>query len=194
MRSIQEIQKEKPEELEERLKWIMQRIPPRYASVDLNLCDERIKVWAYGPKKSKGLYLYGPVGTGKTFAAYSIFKTILANGITAKIGNSASILQDIRDDFKYGSRDAYYRSKFDEWIDYTGVLIVDDLGSEKPTDWVLETFYTLINTRYEHMRPTIFTSNYSIEEMASRLGDRIASRIVEMCEVMKLDGNDRRLS
>lgn len=194
MKSIKQLQQENSEKVESRIKYADEKLPPRFKHVDLDQCVDSVTKWAYGKKDGKGLYLWGPVGTGKTYAAYALHKTILANGFTSKIGNSAGILQDIRDDFRYASRDPYYRNKFDDWVEYTGVLIIDDLGAEKPSEWALETFYTMINTRYENKRITIFTSNYSVEEIAGRLGDRIASRMVEMCEVIKLDGNDRRLT
>lgn len=169
-------------------------IPPRYQGVDIDRCDQRIRKWAYGPREKQSLYLWGPVGTGKTYAAYATYKLARANYNDAMIANSTMILQDIKDDFTYKANDPYYRSKFDLWVDYPGILFIDDIGSEKPTEWVLETFYTLINTRYEKNLPTIFTSNLSLEGVAERLGDRIASRIMEMSEIIKLDGEDRRLS
>lgn len=179
---------------DERIALILEKIPERYKSVDIEQVDEKIRSWLFGEHKDgKGLYLYGPVGTGKTHAAYAMYRILMENRIHSRIVNSAAMLQDIKDDFKYGARDPYYQSKFDSWVDMKGVLIIDDLGAEKITDWTLETFYTLINTRYEHKRFTIFTSNYNVEEIAGRLGDRIASRIVEMCDVMKLDGKDKRV-
>lgn len=179
---------------EERIAFIEGKIPPRYKDVDIEAVDPKIREWTFGPHKDgKGLYLYGPTGTGKTHAAYAIYRILMENRVASRIVNSAVMLQDIKDDFKYGAKDPYYQSKFDSWVDFNGVLLIDDLGAEKITDWVLETFYTLINTRYENKRTTILTSNYNVEEIAARLGDRIASRMVEMCDVMKLDGNDRRL-
>lgn len=180
---------------DEREKSITDAIPFRFKEADLEKCHALVKDWAYQTGREKrGLYLYGPVGTGKTYAAYAIYRLARQNGNGALIANSTMILQDIKDDFTNKANDPYYRSKFDAWVTYKGALIIDDIGSEKPTEWVLETFYTLINARYEENLPTIFTSNLTIEELAGRLGDRIASRIVEMCEVKKLDGIDRRLS
>lgn len=169
-------------------------VPPIYESADIDKCPKDIKKWIQGDRNKKGLYMWGPVGTGKTYSAYAMYKMIRANRIPVKISNSTSLLNEIRDDFTYSSRDQFYRRKFDAWMDHEGVMIIDDIGSEKPTEWALQTFYSLINKRYEQNLPTIFTSNYSIEEIADRLGDRIASRIVEMCEIKKIDGEDRRLT
>lgn len=180
---------------DERAMEIVSLLPSRFKDADIEAVEEKVKEWLFGEKpEKKGLYLFGPVGTGKTFAAYAIYRTLKENGKGVKIGNAAKILTDIKDDFKYGSRDPYYASKFDAWVDFTGIMIIDDIGAEKPTEWALETFYQLINERYENMRPTIFTSNLTVEEIAGRMGDRIASRIAEMCTIMKLDGEDRRLN
>lgn len=193
MKTIKEIEKAGTLSEESRA-FIMSRIPARYQEVDIDQCRDEVKAWIFGKKEKKGLYMWGPVGTGKTYSAYAIYKLIAWNGVRARVTNSTALLNDIRDDFTASaSRDSYYQSKFDAWVDFKGVLIIDDIGSEKPTEWALQTFYSLINTRYEADLPTIFTSNHSIEELAGRLGDRIASRIVEMCDVKKIDGADRRI-
>lgn len=72
-------------------------------------------------------------------------------------------------------------------------LFLDDLGVEKMTDFVYECFYQIIDFRHDHELPTFITSNYSIKQIAEKLGDRITSRIVGMCKIIKLDGEDKRL-
>ena len=79
-------------------------------------------------------------------------------------------------------------------MDFKGLLFIDDIGAEKMTEWVAETFYLILNYRYNEMLPTIFTSNLSPSELAERIGDRIVSRIIGSSDVIKLDGEDRRLS
>ena len=78
---------------------------------------------------------------------------------------------------------------------YSGVpfLVLDDLGVEKTSDWALQTLYIIINNRYSKCLQTVITSNFTIEEIGEKLGDRIASRIAGMCKIMKLTGKDRRL-
>ena len=65
---------------------------------------------------------------------------------------------------------------------------------KKPTDWVCEIIFRLINNRYEKMLTTIITSNFDLNQISDRLNDRIASRIAEMCIVKKMIGPDRRLA
>jgi DNA replication protein DnaC len=73
-------------------------------------------------------------------------------------------------------------------------LIIDDIGVEKATDFVLNVFYVIINRRYlSSSTVTIFTSNLSLDEIKEQLSERISSRIAEMCSMIKLGGRDRRI-
>ena len=73
------------------------------------------------------------------------------------------------------------------------VLLIDDVGAEKITDWSRQMFYTLIDRRYVNMRPTIITSNLNMNEFAEKFDDRVASRIADKGEVITLKGKDRRI-
>lgn len=85
-----------------------------------------------------------------------------------------------------------------------GLLILDDLGKEKASEWVVELIYSVINTRYEDVRPVIITSNYTMEELIAHMtiseddvtASAIVSRIYEMCggAPVTLQGGDRRLN
>lgn len=68
------------------------------------------------------------------------------------------------------------------------LLILDDLGTKKCTDWVLDTLYLIINNRYEGLKKTIITSNLTLKQLAKNFGDdRITSRIERMCEIIIKD-------
>jgi DNA replication protein DnaC len=80
------------------------------------------------------------------------------------------------------------------------LLILDDLGAEKPSEWVEETMNLIVNTRYNERRPTIFTTNYEdvpddgeIDALKARVGFRLHSRLHEMCEFLEYDGGDFRM-
>lgn len=168
-------------------------IPLRYEKVEYTDVPENVKSkFDVIRETRKGLYIHGPVGTGKTHIAYSIKKhwdEVSRYG--ALFWNTTELLTEIREDF---DRPNIEKSRVEERLmDFKGLLIFDDIGSEKPTEWVLEKFYLVVNKRYNDMRPIIFTSNLSIPQLAERLGDRIASRLVEMCDIIKLEGEDRRL-
>ena len=79
------------------------------------------------------------------------------------------------------------------------VLVLDELGAAKPTDWVRDTMMQIINTRYNEKRITIFTTNYrdtaaneKSETLEDRIGTRIRSRLYEMCKTVQIDGEDYR--
>jgi DNA replication protein DnaC len=169
----------------------MSKIPPRYESAIFEDVPEAIKE-AYSNLSDKGIYIHGSVGTGKTHIAYALLKKTRADGRSAMFWNTTEMMRDIRRDL---DRDSYDKTHTDSFLmDFKGVLFLDDIGSEKMTDWVAETFYLIINRRYNYILPTVFTSNFSIAELADRIGDRTVSRIVEMCKVIPLNGDDRRLS
>ena len=73
------------------------------------------------------------------------------------------------------------------------LLIIDDIGVEKITDWSRQVFYTLIDRRYRNMKQTIITSNLYLDEISKNIDDRIVSRLIEMGKIIKLDGQDQRL-
>ena len=142
----------------------------------------------------KGIYIWGQSGSGKTHIAYAIANYLPnrdKNRIKVIVKNVPELLKSIRDDYNRQNQDKEWT--MDKIIENRDLLILDDIGSEKITDWVEETFYLLINKKYEEMIPIIFTSNYSIEELSTRLSDRIISRIVGSCDIINLKGNDRRI-
>ncbi|MFB9399100.1 ATP-binding protein [Streptomyces echinatus] len=71
-------------------------------------------------------------------------------------------------------------------------LLQDDLGAAKTSEWTEELTYRLINHRYEHLRPTLITSNLTTDALRAALGDRVSSRLAQMTERVTLDGGDRR--
>ena len=83
--------------------------------------------------------------------------------------------------------------KAEEVANSFGVLIIDDLGANKATEWVRQITYYIINEREQRMLPIVITSNFSLEEIAEQIDSRISSRIAGMCKSIKLSGKDRRL-
>jgi len=147
------------------------------------------------------LYLIGPRGTGKTHMAAAIIREIVLDRTPkqrrATIKNIKwisvpDLLLEIRATFRDGSE----RSEMEIIEEYSDcrILVLDDLGAEKTSEWSLQTLYTIIDRRYREERQTIITSNLSLDELAAQVDDRIASRLSELCRVVVLAGADRRVS
>lgn len=134
------------------------------------------------------LLLLGPTGVGKTFQAYGAIRDLAVTGIRARwvAASAADIYAALRPRHQVDSETEFQR--------FAGadVLLVDDLGAAKASDWTEEVNYRLINHRYENEKPTLITSNVTPAQLGHALGDRVGSRLSEMCQRVVLKGGDRR--
>lgn len=141
----------------------------------------------------RGIYMHGAIGCGKTHAAWALAQQWEENGGRHPLfWNVSELIRSIKKDF---DKHPYDREKEEEYImEHRGLLFLDDLGAERATDFVADTLYLIVNRRYEERLPVIVTSNMDIGELSDRVGDRIASRIAGMCDVVEMKGEDRRLA
>jgi len=137
-----------------------------------------------------GIMLVGPVGTGKTHLAIAILQELIKKGHAGAYVTVPELLDEIRDSISSEVRGG--SAKLMQLVKTIPVLVLDDLGTEKATEWVRERLYVIINARYEDMKPTIITTNCGIEELQERIGERTVSRLWEMCKGVVLEGEDRR--
>ncbi|MFE3138948.1 ATP-binding protein [Streptomyces scopuliridis] len=175
------------------------RIPARYRRA---LADQpQITTWAdqiaragrpgpTGPGIAEGpsLLIAGPTGTGKTYQAYGAVRALLTRGVRLRweATTSADLHARLRPRASHdGERELQTLSR-------SPLLLLDDLGAAKTSEWTEELTYRLINHRYEHMLPTLITTNLPTAELRIALGDRVASRLAEMTERVVLTGPDRR--
>jgi DNA replication protein DnaC len=130
----------------------------------------------------------GPVGTGKTHQAYGALRDLALSGVICKWRaiTEATLLRRMRP-----RADSNAATEFDTLVD-AHVLLLDDLGTEKRSEWNEAILLDLINTRYEHIRPTIITSNVKQRDFTDTFGPRITSRLAEMAQIITLVGDDRR--
>jgi DNA replication protein DnaC len=139
--------------------------------------------------RGHGLWLMGPVGTGKTTLAMLVSRAALSAGRSVAIYSLPRLLDEIRD--TYATAGSYI--EFIDRLTSVDLLHVDDLGAERKTEWVTEELYTIVNTRYEDRRSMLLTTNLlDPEQLCAQIGERTVSRLTEMCDELTLHGHDRR--
>jgi DNA replication protein DnaC len=169
-------------------------------------------VQEFDPRDGKGLLLVGGIGTGKTHLAVGIFKELIADrGSACLFCDYRELLKQIQNSYNdsvQATELQVLRPVFE-----AEVLLLDELGAVKPSEWVWDTVSLILNTRYNDNRTTIITTNFADEPAASvsrslsmsqaraaareetlgdRIGERMRSRLHEMCRIVRMDGPDFR--
>lgn len=149
--------------------------------------------------EKKGLILVGNNGVGKTYLACSIANKLIENGIPVIYGTLINLLAELRN--SYDTDNNISEMEIIKLYENVDLLIIDDLGKEKPSEWGLEKLFTIINSRYEKNLPVIITTNYNQKSLVERLSlngeietaKSIISRLYEMCYLVKIDDIDHRI-
>lgn len=160
------------------------------------------------------IFVYGPRGTGKTHYLCAVMKEFLIQKIEIEYEDpegDALLYGKIRAVesppaiflpvpelmllFKqsYSSHRHETETEILDRLAARELLVLDDLGAERVSDWSIQMLYLLIDRRYRRMKKTLISSNLSPAEIAEKLDDRIASRLSEMCEMVRFEGEDRRM-
>jgi DNA replication protein DnaC len=204
------------------------RIPKRYEHCELSNYDfegphahlmrprmAACKFVEEYPLENTGLLLIGSIGVGKTHLAVGIIKELITSkGVGCLFYDYRELLKEIQN--------SYNRSVNVTELDVlrpvfeTEVLVLDELGAVRPTDWVWDTVSLILNSRYNDNRTTIITTNYpdapererrgnlrptqseaaqhamAQETLGDRIGERMRSRLHEMCRIVKMEGADFR--
>jgi len=169
-------------------------------------------VQEFDPRDGAGLLLIGGIGTGKTHLAVGILKELIAaRGSACLFCDYRELLKQIQNSYNdsvQATELQVLRPVFE-----AEVLLLDELGAVKPSEWVWDTVSLILNTRYNDNRTTIITTNFADEPagnvtrssslssartaareetLGDRIGERMRSRLQEMCRIVKMDGPDFR--
>lgn len=182
------------------------RLPPRYIGKTLSDytedSDNAAAVnWARtAVTENQGAFLFGERGTGKTFLASIVAQEFIRKGKASIFVKVPALLSEIR--MTYNGTSQTNETQLLEEISSVAVLILDDLGMEKPTRFAGTTICNIIDARYDNELPTIITSNYPIEKIRrdfdnatdgeSYNGSRLVDRLQEMCKPILFKGKSRR--
>ncbi len=207
----------------EGLKKLLQKaaIPPRYFDrgfeeffFERNSLQERAQLRAIDyvedfPNVPRGLLFAGPCGVGKTHLSVAILKTLIQEKhVHGQFVDEAELLRRLQ--YSYGPNSPETEREVMIPLSEVELLVWDDLGTGRPTDWVRETIRTVLNHRYTYNKQTILSTNWPLKPqanpspglrsrteslqntLAERIGQRLFSRIMEMCEIIEMDGPDAR--
>ena len=186
-------------------KWVMENasevlkgmgVPSAYQSCSFKTFEAKTKEQCQALRLSKewvtstthGLFLCGRCGTGKTHLAIGALLAMRARCFTGQFVSALEVLLKCRNSFRSGDGpeellDGYSR---------TSVLLLDDLGAEKPTEFSREILSLIVDRAYREESNLIVTSNFDFEGLAKRIDDRTADRLVEICQAVKLSGASYR--
>ena len=139
-----------------------------------------------------GLLLFGPVGTGKTFFAGCIANALLDQCVPVLMTNFSKIINTLSGMYSE-DKNAYIES-----LNSYDLLIIDDLGIERNTEYVLEQIYSVIDARYRSRKPMIITTNLGLNDIKNTASTdiryaRICDRILEICQPIPFTGKNYRL-
>jgi DNA replication protein DnaC len=161
-------------------------MPHRFAHATLTDLSGNVRQlagrWTDGGMNANVLLL-GNVGVGKTHAACAMARQAWTAGSSVSFVPVVELLDQLR---PQGDPGAYDRAVG------VNVLVLDDLGGERPTDWTGERLYAIVNRRWLEMRPTLVTSNLAPDVLEEQVGPRVFSRLYHEALRLTVGGNDRR--
>lgn len=144
----------------------------------------------YARKPEGWLYLMGGYGAGKSHLAYAIARDVIRQGKPAVAITLADLLGTLREAINFGNFEEVFRDISDVYL-----LVLDDVGAERGTEWGTELFYRLINYRYMQRLPTVFTSNFDVSHFEARISSRLSEGMLSgtpFCRVLNVPASDFR--
>lgn len=174
-------------------------IPERFRDVSFTsypgertLAVKQVETYANGAEMPReSLVIFGRFGRGKTCAATAAMRTIVEREqCSAMFITTPKLLDRIRETYSGKAEDS--EAEVLLAIETVQLLVLDDLGAERVTDWVREKLFTVLNARHDAQLPTIYTSNLGPSELAEHIGQRTAERLKEDCQWVEMTGPNLR--
>jgi len=172
---------------------------PKHISQNKVLLTVKIFVHNFNPEEGKGLTFVGAPGVGKTYLAVATLKALYeTKGVRGYFFDTKDLIFRLKHLMEEGKDLKFLKSVLN-----APVLVLDDLGSERLSDWQRELISYIITYRYNNLKSTIITTNYALQrdeessvrisaDLASRLGENVVSKIYEMNEILVIKGSDLR--
>jgi DNA replication protein DnaC len=146
--------------------------------------DERLQA-------GDGLWISGSIGSGKTWLAMLVARYAIERGQAVAVYSVPRLLSEIRR--TYDGEGTTTLDLLDQLTEVT-LLVLDDVGTERTNPWVLEQLYSIINERWQEQKAIVVTTNLvDVDELRAQIGPRTVSRLHEMCDLIPIMGNDRRV-
>lgn len=171
---------------------LLNEIPGHFRSIPFDWPGEVAK-WVgqllnYGPQRVPSLVLAGPTGVGKTAVACMVLRAAIEGDLRGRIQfvTFRSLLRRLRP-----GGDA--TSEVLEQLCEASLVCLDDVGAHKGSEWAEEQLLEIVDERYNWERPLVITVNIDPKDFSQYLGERVGSRLSEMCQVVTMVGPDRRM-
>lgn len=133
--------------------------------------------------RGEGLLLMGEPGNGKTHLAAAIVNQLVPKGKTCVFRSVPALLKKLQETYRDGSK--VTESEVLAILQEADLLVLDDLGSEKVTEWAESTLYYIVDERYRWKKPLVVTTNCRLEVLEERIGTRTIDRLLEMCVLVE---------
>jgi DNA replication protein DnaC len=167
-------------------RWIDHEAAPLFWPADLDRIghdQHGVHLRAYAHGDTRNLLLAGPVGTGKSYAAWALAHHFVAREQKVMFRSVPRLMLDMRPDGDEGAFDRACEAD---------VLVLDDLGAARPTEWASEQMYAIVEERCSYQRRTIVTTNLAYDQLAERWGGPVMDRLRDKAIVLDLIGKSRR--
>ena len=160
---------------------------PRHDQAAFNACRDYANNNNLFRVKRNSMLLMGGTGSGKTHLAAAVANTLTDRGVPTLFGTYSEHLERIKEEFDHTGMKEYLSK-----LKNTPMIVLDDIGKERRTEWSMSVLFDIVNYRYEHYLPIIITTNYDLDTFANYVGSAIFSRLYEMSVAIATAGKDYR--